>query len=73
MRGFYLHYCYLLGILPKNRGHRPLSPEMREEHRRLDEISRQTVLICREKLDTAEDVQAFIGQKGKEINELTEQ
>ena len=54
-RGLYLHYCYCLGILPKNSTHKPLSPELREECRRLDAISRQTHLICREKLDIAED------------------
>ncbi|MCH5261244.1 MAG: relaxase/mobilization nuclease domain-containing protein, partial [Lachnospiraceae bacterium] len=69
-RGLYLHYCYCLGILPKNSAHKPLSPELREECRRLDAISRQTQLICREKLDTAEDVEDFIGKKQAEIRGL---
>ena len=69
-RGLYLHYCYCLGILPKNSTHRPLSPEMREECRRLDAISRQTQLICREKLDIAEDVQLFIGKRQEELEYL---
>ena len=69
-RGMYLHYCYCLGILPKGSSHRPLSPELREECRRLDVISRQTQLICREKLDTAEDVANFIGGKQAEMKEL---
>ena len=69
-RGLYLHYCYCLGILPKGSSRRPLSPELREECRRLDAISRQTQLICREKLDTAEDVLGFIDGKQAEIKEL---
>ena len=69
-RGLYLHYCYCLGILPKGSSHRPLSPELREECRRLDTISRQTQLICREKLDTAEAVADFIGGKQAEMKEL---
>ena len=69
-RGLYLHYCYCLGILPQGRGHRPLSPELREECRRLDSISQQTQLICREKLDTRQDVEDFISGKRAEINEL---
>ncbi len=65
-RGLYLHYCYCLGIIPKHSGHKPLSPELREECRRLDAISRQTQLICRKKLETVEGVQAFIdGNKGE--------
>ena len=59
-RGLYLHYCYCLGILPKG-SRRPLSPDLREECRRLDAISRQTQLICQEKLDTRQDVADFIG------------
>lgn len=69
-RGLYLHYCYCLGILPKRNHRRPLSPELREECRRLDAISRQAQLICREKLDTAEDVVDFISGKQAEIKEL---
>ena len=69
-RGLYLHYCYCLGILPKGSKRFPLSPELREECRRLDAISRQTQLICREKLDTAEDVTGFISGKQAEIKVL---
>ena len=69
-RGLYLHYCYCLGILPKGSKRRPLSPELREECRRLDAISQQAQLICREKLDTAEDVLGFIDGKQAEIKEL---
>ncbi len=69
-RGLYLHYCYCLGILPEGSGHRPLSPELREECRRLDSISRQAQLICREKLDTRQDVEDFISEKQAEIKEL---
>lgn len=69
-RGLYLHYCYCLGIIPKHSGHKPLSPELREECRRLDAISRQTQLICREKLDSAADVQAFMDGRKSELDQL---
>ena len=69
-RGLYLHYCYCLGFLPKNSAHKPLSPELREECRRLDAISRQTQFICREKLDTVKDVENFINMKQAEAKEL---
>ena len=70
LRGLYLHYCYCLGILPKGSSHRPLSPELREECRRLDTISQQAKLICREKMDRLEDVADFISVKQAEIKEL---
>lgn len=67
-RGLYLHYC--LGIIPKHSDRKPLSPELREECRRLDAISHQTQLICREKLDTVEDVQTFIDGHRSELEQL---
>lgn len=60
LRGLYLHYCYCLGILPKNSQRKPLSPEMREACRRLESIDRQTRLICRERLDTTADVESYL-------------
>lgn len=70
LRGLYLHYCYCLGIIPKHSARRPLSPELREECRRLNAYSRQTQLLCREKLDTVEDVQAFIDESKAELGRL---
>lgn len=70
LRGLYFHYCYLLGILPKNSKRQPLSPEMREEWRHVKEISRQTILICREKFETTDDVQKFLSEKGSEADFL---
>lgn len=72
LRGLYLHYCYLLGILPKNSQRRPLSPVMREECRKLNEFSRQVRLICREKFNDTADVQRFIDSKNGEIKTLSE-
>ena len=69
-RGLYLHYCYCLGIILKHSGHKPLSPELREECRRLDAISRQTQLICREKLDSVADVQTFMNERKNDLGRL---
>lgn len=66
----YLHYCYCLGVIQKGNAHRPLSPEMREECRRLDSIDRQIMLIYREKLDDAESVQSFIAKRQGELLQL---
>ena len=59
LRGLYLHYCYLLGILPKNRP--PLSPNqihilLREDLIKLDMISKETRLLCHHRIDTKEQL-----------------
>lgn len=48
----YLHYCYLLGAIPKRKTPpKPFSPAMRLELQRLDAIMAQTRLLGREGLD----------------------
>lgn len=59
LRGLYLHYCYLLGILPKNRP--PISPKQvhmlfREDLIKLDKIAKETRLLCRYRIDTTEQL-----------------
>lgn len=59
LRGLYLHYCYLLGILPKNRP--PVSTKqihmlLREDLIKLDKISKETRLLCHYQIDTAEQL-----------------
>lgn len=63
LRALYFRYCYLLGIFPKDRPqHKPLSPEMREALRKIDHYSKQVRLVCKHKLETLENVAAFIEQ-----------
>ena len=59
LRGLYRHYCFLLGILPKNRS--PISPKQvhtlfREDLIRLERISKETRLLCHYRIDTAEQL-----------------
>ena len=68
----YLHYCYLLGKLPKYHQRKPLSPEMREAWRHLDRISSQVTLLSHKKLNTLEDVSSFIQETDSSIHEITE-
>lgn len=70
-RALYLHYCYLLGVLPKRKDPpRPLSPQMREACRRMHEISRQVRLICDKKLDTDADVQTLVSANIETLTRL---
>ena len=53
----YLHYCYLLGILPKNRpsmSAKQIHVLFREDLLKLNTISKETKLLCHYHIDTAE-------------------
>ena len=59
LRGLYLHYCYLLGILPKNRTQtstRQMHFLLREDLSKLNQITKETRLLCRYHIDTAEQL-----------------
>ena len=73
LKALYFHYCYLLGIYPKNNTRKPLSPFMRQELRILDMYSAQVRLIVKENLNTTDDVAALIDSKNQQIGTLTEQ
>lgn len=71
-KALYFRYLYLLGVLPKNRKHTPLSPEMREACRKLDSYSEQVRLICKQKLTDIPSVESFIQKTDTEIKLLTD-
>lgn len=68
-RALYLHYLYLLGVIPKEK-HKPLSPAMREELRKLDRYIEQYHFLFREKLNTASEVFDFIKRKETALAEI---
>ena len=70
LRALYLHYCYLLGVFPKQKQRRPLSPEMREACRKLDRYSEQVRLVCKQKLTDISSVGNFIQTAESEIKLL---
>lgn len=70
----YLHYCYLLGAIPKRKTPRkPFSPAMRLELQRLDAITAQTRLLGREGLETAEQVAQFLTRTQEQIQAVEKQ
>ena len=71
LRALYYRYCYLLGIFPYPK-RTPLSPEMREEVRRMKRYSSETDLIVREGLESVEDVQVFIRKTEEELSALVQ-
>lgn len=63
---------YFMGLLPKEKpNYKPLSPEMKQEVRKMQRYSNQIRLVAREKLITIKDVQNFISQTEKDIVNIT--
>ena len=54
----YLHYCYLLGYLPKHTNYKPTSPYLREDLRKLDELSEQVRYMGKYGIETFDDLYA---------------
>ena len=67
IHALYLHYCFLLGKLPKKTGRKPMSPEMKEAWRYIDKISEEVNLIGRESLESSSDIASF---KDKTLSEM---
>ena len=68
----FLTLFYLMGyrkVATKNKSYTPLSPEMKEEARKLQRYSNQVRLVCKEKLNTLDEVKVFISKINDEIND----
>lgn len=73
-RALYFHYCYLLGIFPKNKPNqnkRRLHFLLREDLRKLDEITAETRLLVRNRIDTAEQLFSYQSEVKGKITALT--
>ena len=75
LRGLYLHYCYKLGILPKGRkqNYAKLHYLLKDDLMKMDAITKETRLLCRCHIDTAEQLLSYQGSLETEREELTEQ
>lgn len=73
LRALYLYYCYKLGIFPKKNPNKPVHPLLREDIRHMDEISAQTKLLIKYKIDTKEQLNAFIEKLEQEHDTLKSQ
>ncbi|MCI9040207.1 MAG: hypothetical protein HFJ29_10285, partial [Clostridia bacterium] len=67
----FLLLFHLLGLLPKRENYQPLSPEMKQEVRKMERYSNEIRLIVSEKLKTTEDVKGYIEQTEKDIEDVT--
>ena len=61
LRALYMHYCYLLGVVPKSNPRRkPLHPRLKAELIKVRQYSEQIRLLWKYKIDTAEQLKDFI-------------
>ena len=58
LRGLYLHYCYQLGILPKNKkqNYARLHYLLKDDLMKMEAIAKETRLLCRNHIDTAQQL-----------------
>lgn len=72
-RALYFHYCYLLGIFPKDqpKHNKRLHFLLREDLAKLDAISEETKLLVRNHIDTAEQLSSYKEGLETKIESLT--
>lgn len=66
----YLHYCYLLGVLPKNTQYKPTSPYLKEDLRKLDVLSEQVRYMVKYGIETFDDLYADRAKLQNEMDKL---
>ena len=74
-RALYFHYCYLLGIFPKNKpkqNRRRLHFLLREDLLKLDAITAETRLLIGHRIDTAEQLFCYRDEVNGKMEVLTE-
>ena len=75
-RALYVHYCYLLGIFPKNRpqqSRKRLHFLLRENLLKLDAITAETRLLIGHRIDTAEQLFSYRDGVKDKISALTDE
>ena len=72
LRGLYLHYCYRLGILPKGRkqNYARLHYLLKDDLMKMEAISQETRLLCRNRIDTVEQLLSYKGSLETEMTDL---
>ena len=72
LRGLYLHYCYKLGILPKNKkpNYARLHYLLKDDLMKMEAIAQETRLLCRNRIDTVEQLLSYKGSLETEKTDL---
>ena len=69
--GLYKYYCYILKVYPKQYPKKILTPALRVEVNKLDEISKQTQLLVSHKIETYEQLLFYKDTINQDIKDLT--
>ncbi len=69
--GLYKYYCYILKVYPRHYPNKILSPALRLEVNKMNEISKQTRLLVSNKIKTYEQLLFYKENLSTEIQELT--
>ena len=74
-RALYLHYCYLLGVFPKNKqqNKRRLHFLLREDLIKLDAITQEARLLGTNHIDTAQQLSSYQSELETKIDTVTSQ
>lgn len=74
-RALYFHYCYLLGVLPrqKKQNHKRLHFLLREDLIKLDAITQEARLLAVHRIDTAQQLSSYQGELESRIADVTSQ
>ena len=59
IKNLYLYYCYRLGYLPKYKRVQRVSPALRDDLLKIDRISEEVRLLCRENINTMEELTRY--------------
>ena len=72
LRGLYLHYCYKLGILPKNKkqNYARLHYLLKDDLMKMEAITQETRLLCRNRIDTVQQLLSYKGSLETEKTDL---
>ena len=68
----YLYYCYMLGALPKETDYMPTSPHLKEDLRKIQEISAQVRYMTEQNIETLEDLHADKDKIQSKMNVLVD-
>ena len=69
--GLYKYYCYILSAYTKDYPNRILTPALRVEVNKLDQISKQTQLLVRNKIETYQQLLFYIDTINQDIKQLS--
>lgn len=64
----YFHYCYLLKIYPKTK--KIMSKELREDIKKMESISNEARFLCKNNIQTAQELFSYKASSIKKKNEL---